>query len=130
MPLSGIKPLIHDKMYRLWRGTDDRSQSIREWLSEWERDGLLRSPEADLGDFYCAWWAAIRCRGRAKDDPGQPDRADLRFSLTKIRHGEADLCVRIGVIPLLSVVHALHPNRAASPLLLWLEHGQRGPRSA
>jgi hypothetical protein len=99
MPLSGIEPLIHDKMYRLWRSTDDHSQSIREWLSEWDRDGLLRSSEADLGGFYSAWWAAIHRWGGAgaKDDPGQPDLANLCFSLTKVRHGEADPCVRIDV---------------------------------
>jgi hypothetical protein len=104
MPLSGIEPLIHDKMYHLWRSTDDCSQSIREWLSEWDRNRLLRSPKTDLGDFFSSWWAAIRRRGRAgaKDDPGQPDLADLCFSLTKVRHGEADLCVRIDVtLPLI-----------------------------
>jgi hypothetical protein len=95
MPLLGIELLIHDKMYRLWRGSDDRSQSISEWLGEWERDGLLRSPEATLGDFYSTWWADVRRRGRAgaMDDPGQPDLADLCVSVTKIRYGEADLCV-------------------------------------
>jgi hypothetical protein len=119
MPLSGIEPLIHDKMYRLWRSTDDRSQSIRAWLSEWDRNGLLRSPETDLGDFFSSWWAAVRRRGRAgaKDDPGQPDLADLCFSLTKVRHGEADLCVCTdATLPLLILRSAIPATPAFRPL--------------
>jgi hypothetical protein len=118
MPLSGIEPLIHDKMYRLWHSTDDRSQSIRAWLPEWDRNGLLRSPETDLGDFFSSWWAAIRRRGRAgaKDNPGQPDLADLCFSLTKVHHGEADLCVRMDVtLPLIILRSALPTTPLSLP---------------
>jgi hypothetical protein len=101
MPTAGIESFIYDRVYRIWRGSDDRKLTISEWLEEWERDNLIRSPEATLGEFFSSWWTDVRRHGRfgVSGDHGQPDLVDLCLSLSKIRYGEDDLGVSYSSVP-------------------------------